>query len=281
MLFERALSLAFGGLSAGFTYALIAAGLWLVWRYAGVANFAQSEVAMMAAFTAYTVAPLGGWPLALLAATAVAVGLSLILSGLTAGAAHGGIAATFAALLVLRGLAALIWGDQPARWSGPWQQPVWPGAPAGLTWLAAATAIIAVFAVGGLDVWLRRALAGVRLRAAVSQPVLAELTGVRAAGTRRIAWLVAGMLAVPAGLAAALSGLLEPGFMADWTLPAFALVLLVPGLAPTALLPAGLALGIVEHVLGRFAPPGVRDVLFFTVLALLIHWRARSAGEPA
>lgn len=279
--FDLISSLLLGGLAAGFTYALVALGLWLVWRYAGVANFAQSEVAMVAAFTAYTVAPRWGWPVAVVAAAGIAAGLSLVLSMLTAGAGHGGIAVTFAALLALRGAAGLLWGDEPARWSGPWQMPLWPSAPTGLTWLTAGTAIAAAIAITGLGLWLKHSLAGVRLRAAVSEPQLAELTGVRASVVRRIAWLVAGLLAVPAGLAAAMAGLLEPGFMADWTLPAFALVLLVPGLAPSALLPAGLAFGLFEQLLGRFAAPGVRDVLFFIVLALLVRWRARSAGEPA
>lgn len=271
-----------GGLTAGFIYVLVAAGLWLVWRYAGVANFAHSEVAMVAAFTAYSLERRAGWLFAIAAATAAAVALTLIVASLAGRGGQRSIAVTFAVMLALRGTAGLVWGDQPSRWSGPWQQPLGPAAPAGLTWLAVGLALLAAVTVVALVLWLQRSRAGLRLRALASEPDLAVLTGTTPAA-RVAAWLAAGVLAVPAGIGAAFAGVLEPGFMADWTLPAFVLVLAVPRLRLWALLPAGLALGVTEQLLGRFTPPGTRDLLLLAVLAVLIRWRAGAdgTGEPA
>lgn len=274
------LPLLLGGLAAGFVYTLVAIGLWVVWRYAGVANFAHSEVAMAAAFTAHFAVPRVGWPLAVVAAVVVAVVLSAALAGLAGRGGQQSIAVTFGALLAFRGIAGLIWGDEPVRWTGAWQLPLGDWVPAGLTWLFIGVAVLAMVAVAGLGLWLQRSATGVRLRAAASAPHLAELTGVRPGRARVAAWLIGGLLAVPAGIAAGMTGLLEPGFMADWTLPAFVLVLLVPGLRPWALLPVGLSVGLIEQLLGRYTPPGGRDVLLFVLLAIAVRWRARATGEP-
>lgn len=274
-------ALLISGLTAGFIYTLVGAGLWIVWRYAGVANFAHSEAAMIAAFTAHAAVPHAGWPAALAAAAAVAVTAMAVLGLLAHGGGQRSIAVTFAGMLTLRGVATLIWGDEPARWSGPWQQALWPDAPAGLTWLALGTALLASGVVAALGLWLQRSGTGLRLRAAASDPGLAALTGTRPGKVRGIAWCAGGLLAVPAGIAASLAGLLEPAFMADWTLPAFVLVLAVPGLHPWALLPAGSVLGVAEQLLSRLAPPGARDLLLLAALAFLIRRQARATEEPA
>lgn len=178
------------GLTAGLLYSLVAAGLWLVWRLAGVANFAQAEVAMVAAFIAYSTVARWGWLVALALALGTGALLGVALgrltlrpadergrSGRSAQPGFGALAATFGCMLMLRGGAGLLWGDQPTRWTGPWQAVIWPSSPFRVTWLGLGIALLALALCGGLSLWLRSSQAGLRLRAAVSAPALAALTG--------------------------------------------------------------------------------------------------------
>ena len=60
-----------GGVLVGATYALVALGLYLVYRVTGVVNLAQGAFCMLGALLAYTLHDQFGWPTAVAAVAAV------------------------------------------------------------------------------------------------------------------------------------------------------------------------------------------------------------------
>jgi len=156
----------------------------------------------------------------------------------------------------------------------------------------AATIVITLAAVGALTVLFRWSALGLRMRAVVESPRMAELNGVDAERVSTFAWMLSSLFAGLAGvLLAPLFAQVESNNFFILLIAAIAAAVFAGLSSITLALAGGLLLGILQQVLAGSLPTdsvlssGLRPSLPFVVLlALLIFWplirRSRDEGDP-
>lgn len=215
------------------TLALTTLGLAIVFGLLGVMNMAHGEFVMLGAYAVVTVQR-WGWPL--LAAVPLAVAVCGALGYLVErwlirplyARPFDTLLATWALAMLLRKLVEAIYGREYRNVESTLAAPM---PVLGFQYPAYRVALIVLAAVvmAALFVWYRRSAAGLRVRAMVSNPVLAQALGI---DTRRLASQAFVIGVVLAGLSGVLLAPLiriEPGIGVDYLLDAF-FVLVVGGL---------------------------------------------------
>lgn len=285
------------GLATGAIYGLAGTGLVLTYRTSGLFNFAHGAIATAAAYAFY--------------AMHIRLGLpwvpSLIISVLVVGPAIGTVLERAAARLVVQQTAHKIVGTVgiillvqsiATIWFGPKTIRVRPFLPrasrtvrvAGVVitynqiWVAA----VAVVAVGGLYVFVRRSRLGTSMRAVVDDPELLAMQGTNPAAVRRIAWIVGATYAALSGV------LLTPFVGLDSILLTFLIVQAfgAAALGAFASLPltfaGGLLIGVLSDISKKYVLnvswlSGFPDALPFLILfgALLVLPRHRLVPPSA
>jgi branched-chain amino acid transport system permease protein len=197
------------GLVSGCIYALTATGLVVTYTTAGVFNFAQGAMGMVAAFTFWQLWQ--GWELPLWLALVVVIGVLAPLFGLVvervlfrraAGAPPDQtLATTLALLLILLGFAYAVW---PVR--EPRILPRYAGS-GSLTFLGitlSATQLLIIASTLAIGVLLRllfsRTRVGLAMRAVVDDPDLLAMNGLEPARVQQLAWALSSTLAAVSGV---------------------------------------------------------------------------------
>lgn len=195
------------GISLGSVYSLICLAFVVVYRATGVLNFAQGGLVVLGAYLTYQLAAVWRLPfmLAVLLAAALMtlVGLAierLVLRRMVGQPVFAVILITLGLLFVLEQVCTTLWGYDLVMLGDPW----------GL-----ATVDVAGVTVKVLDLWtigtsaaalvgfflaFRFSRVGIAMRAAASDPEAALAHGVSPQVIQGIAWAVAGVLAVVAGV---------------------------------------------------------------------------------
>lgn len=195
------------GLSLGSIYALICLAFVVVYRSTGVLSFAQGGLVVLGAYVTYQLAAVWHVPflLAMLLAAAVmaACGLAierLVLRRMVGQPAFATILITLGLLYVLEQVCTTLWGYDLRMLADPWG--VRTLALGGVTikvidlWTIAASAVaLTLFFVG-----FRYSRVGVAMRAAASDPEAALAHGVSPQAIQGIAWALAGVLTMVAGV---------------------------------------------------------------------------------
>ncbi len=108
------------GLGAGAAYTLLGQGLVLIYRGSGVVNFSQGALAMVGAFVYFQLRQVEGWSFApsFIAAIAITVAVggvvyALVMRPLQNASSATKAIATLGLLILLQGIATLIWGIEP------------------------------------------------------------------------------------------------------------------------------------------------------------------------
>jgi branched-chain amino acid transport system permease protein len=246
------------GLATGGVYALLALGLVLVHRSSGALNFAQGEMATLAAFVcwALTVHGWSFWP---------AFGVTVLLSfggGFTLHAVVirpierdsvlAVVLLTVGLLLAINGLDTWIWGDGVKHLHEPFSTAAVHVAGASFSKQTLGVAVSAIVVVLVLWLLVTRTKFGLGLRAAATSPFEARLVGVPVGAFDASAWGLAAALAAVAGVLAAPSFVLEPNMMQTVVLYAFAAALMGEMRSPTAAVVGGFALGVALELLGAY-----------------------------
>ena len=258
------LSLLVTGISIGAIYALVALGFVLLYKAAGVVNFAHGAVLLLGAYvTARLWEGLGFWLAAAIGVVSGALAALLVERILTSPMRE----ATPVALAILTIGVDIILTTELSRRMGPDIMVIrhpWGGAASQLGGISVpANRIIALAAagvlIGGLFLAFRFTSWGIQLRAAAEDRETAALLGVRLGWVTASSWLLAGALAVVAGifLAGSPTPGLSPavGVIALRALPAA----ILGGLDSTAgALVGGLIVGVAETLAA-----GYQDHLLF------------------
>ena len=194
------------GLSLGAVYALICLAFVVVYRASLVVNFSLGGLVVLGAYLAYQFV---AWRVpfflaVLLAALVVAlVGLAierLVLRRMVGQPVFALILITLGLLYVLEQVCTTLWGYELRMLGDPWGLRTL--VVAGVTikvvdlWTIAASAV----ALGLLFVGFRRTTIGIAMRAAASDPEAALAHGVSPRTIQGLAWALAGILAVVAGV---------------------------------------------------------------------------------
>jgi branched-chain amino acid transport system permease protein len=289
------------GVPIGCVFALLAVGLVLTYRTSGVFNLAFAAQAYTSAVVFYVVRKDHEWPLlpaALLAIGVVAPLLGLLLERALFRHLRGSpplarIVTSLGLLVALPELVELVLGDE-SRKNPPPLWPVtrtdewlWPEGgrfvlDAGQVVTIASTAVVVV----ALTILLRGSALGLRMRAVVESPRMAQLWGVNADRVSMAAWALSSTLA-------GLTGVLLAPLFAE-LVPLHYFTLLVAALAACVVgrlvsiplaVAGGIGLGVLQAVLAGLLPTdsvlatGLRPALPFVVLFLLLLVRPPRLGD--
>jgi branched-chain amino acid transport system permease protein len=273
------LQFALSGIAIGGIYAFIAVGFVTIHAVTGFINFAQGELAMVAA---------------LVAASAVGAGAPLVV-GLLAGIAAAGLVGvalerlavhparrasplvvlvmTVAASACIRGLALLAWGSVP--YSLP---PFTAGPPIQVAsavigrqdlWVVGLTAAAMVL----LYLFFERTTAGAAMRACAANRIACRLVGVRPETMSLLAFAVSALLAGLAGVAVTPITLAsyEMGLMLG--LKGFVAAILGGLRSTPGAVVGGMLLGILESLGAGLISSGYKDAIAFSLLLVVLVLR--------
>ena len=289
------LEYAIRGVPTGCVFALLAVGLVLTYKTSGVFNLAFAGQAYVSAIVYYELRkelelPLVAAGVISILIVAPLIGLLLervLFRYLRSAGSMAKLVTSLGLLIAIPEIAKLLFGSETRRnppplwWVRRTDEWLWPeGATFVLDAGQVATILSTVVVVIGLVVLFRATNLGLRMRAVVESPRLAELSGVDSERVSMAAWMLSSVLAGLAGvLVAPLFASLNPFDL--FTLLVAALAATVFGgltSIPLTFL-GGILLGVLQAVLAGTLPTdsvltnGLRPSLPFVVLFLLLLFR--------
>lgn len=256
------------------TLALTTLGLAIVFGLLGVMNMAHGEFVMLGAYAAVAVQGWGlplAWAMPLAAVACASLGYVVerwLIRSLYA-RPFDTLLATWALAMLLRKLIEAVFGREYRNVQTDLATP-WPVLGLHYPGYRLILMTVALALMLGLFVWYRRSAAGLRVRAMVGNPLLAQALGI---DTRRLASQAFVIGVVLAGLSGVLLAPLiriEPGIGVDYLLAAF-FVLVVGGLGTLGGLAGGVGvIGTVQSLISSLAgqTSGYAIVLLLSILFL-------------
>ncbi|MEG3616550.1 branched-chain amino acid ABC transporter permease [Isoptericola haloaureus] len=264
------------GVATGAVYGALALAIVLVYRASRTLNFAQGELALLGAYVSWQ---LTAWGLpiwaALLVATAALAALSagvervLVRPLVRRHQALPLIIVTLGLMIALNAIIGWVWTYQtkevPALFgSGA----VEIGGVAVSRQDVGIVLTVLVVAVA-LGVLFELTPVGLRMRAAISAPESAELSGISTGRTMTAGWAIAGAVGAVAGTLIAPELFLHPGMMTPVLIYAFAAATLGGLDSPPGALVGGIVVGVVENLAGSYLPHG-SDFKQVVALAIIV-----------
>jgi len=282
---------ALNGLAIGIIYAVIAAGLTVIFSILKIVNFAHGEIYMMGGYFAYFaitllgIPPLGGVVVAMLvsfmlAALAERTLLTPLYSPTTERKGDYGILVTFGISIFLRNLALIIFGPYPLRPSSFWSGALIIG-PLVMTWDRVFAGGAGIVMLLGLLWFMHRTPWGEALNAVSQSRESAAIVGI---DDQRFYMLAFGLGGALAGGAGALIGpiySLSPSMGLIPDTQAFAIVVLGGMGSVAGSILAGLLIGVSESMFVALFPDPSRSLTYaqaFSLLILMIVLLVRPRG---
>jgi branched-chain amino acid transport system permease protein len=264
----------------GFVYAVIAAGLSLIFGLMELVNFAHGEFLMLAMYVAFF-----AWSLArldpLVSLPLVAVGLAALgwatyhglVRWVLGGPMLAQIFATFGLAVFLRAGAQFLWGvdfrvvKEPLAAGRLAIGPVFLGVP------QISASVAALLAFAGLWLFLSRSETGLALQATAQDRQAASLMGIDTQRMFALGWAIGlGLVGVAGALLIAFF-YVYPDVGATFALLAYVTVAIGGfGNVPATLL-AGVIVGLVEAVAGVLGPPALKYAVVFVMYLAVVLWR--------
>jgi branched-chain amino acid transport system permease protein len=273
------LQLVLSGLLVGGLYALVAAGLNLIFGVLRIINFAHGELLMVALYGAWFLWAAGFDPYA----SAVVVIPAMFVVGWlierllvrqTAGqAAYVKIFVTLGLALMLQNLALLLFSGDYRNIRVPYQTTVLALGDLAMSVPRLAAFLVALAAAAALHAFLKYADLGKAIRAVTQDRRAAALMAIDVARIQTLAFALGCALV---GLSACMILPLYSVFPTvglDFVLISFVVVVLggLGNLIGTFV--GGLIIGVVEQLSGFFVETALRQVVYFVVFILVLAWR--------
>ena len=268
------------GLLMGFVYALIAAGLSLIFGLMEIVNFAHGEFLMLAMFSTYWVWAL--WrldpvlSLPLTAAAMFLLGFATyhgLIRWVLGAPMLAQIFATFGLAIFLRSAAQTIWGVDFHLVKDPLVQGriSLGGLFIGLPQLVASVGALAAFVF--LNWFISRTETGLALQATAQDRQAASLMGINTERMFALGWGIGAACVGVAGALLTIFFYVFPDVGASFALLAYVTVALggfgnVPGT-----LVAGVVVGLIEVLGGLLIAPALKYVAVFVLYLLVVLWR--------
>ncbi|RLK46704.1 branched-chain amino acid ABC transporter permease [Microbacterium telephonicum] len=249
------------GIATGAVYGALALAIVLVYRASRTLNFAQGELALLGAYVSWQLTawglPIGvALPISMVLLAALCAGFERVLfRPLVRRHQHLPlIIVSLGLMIALNAVIGWIWTYQTK------EVPALFGSGAVLAGGVAVSRqdigiVMSVLALAlVLAVLLRSTRTGLRMRAAVSAPESAELSGVSTGRMMGLGWAMAGAIGALAGTLIAPELFLHPGMMAPVLIYAFAAATLGGLDSPVGALVGGVVVGVVENLAGSYVP---------------------------
>jgi len=274
------LQVALSGIATGAIYGLIAVGYSLTFMTTKVLNFALGMWVMIGGMVTYSlVARMGLSPILALPVVMV----SLFVLGVVAervsvypflrAGSDVWVMSTLAVGLLFIDFAELIWGRSPTpvpSYVGSEPLRIGPIVMLPQQILILGTAIL-LFLL--LEYFYRRTLLGKAFRAVAHSAETASLMGINSRLIQLTSYAVAAALAGLAGFMVVPLTLAEPQLGTVLGLKAFAIAIIAGLGAPGGILLSGLAYGALEGLISGYLNTGLRDILGFSLMILVLFIR--------
>jgi branched-chain amino acid transport system permease protein len=268
------------GLLMGFVYALIAAGLSLIFGLMEIVNFAHGEFLMLAMFSTYwawalwRLDPIVSLPLTAAALFLLGVATYVGLIRWIIGAPMlAQIFATFGLAIFLRSAAQALWGVDFQLVKDPLIQGriSLGGLFVGMPQLAASVGALLAFVF--LNWFISRTETGLALQATAQDRQAASLMGINTERMFALGWGIGAACVGVAGALLTIFFYVFPDVGSSFALLAYVTVALggfgnVPGT-----LVAGVVVGLIEVLGGLLIAPALKYVAVFLIYLLVVLWR--------
>ena len=280
------LSAIFSGTARGAIFALVALGLVIVWRGAGVVNFAQMGQAMFSTYIASTLITNGnsywvGFVVALIAGAALGSILDILVmrplsnkkkTELWASESMRAaipVIASLGILGVLQALAGIIWAAEERGFPAPAKQEGFTVAGNVMPFTAFDVFVITSVAItlALTTLFFKKTSMGLGMRATALNQEVAKLSGIRTNRTRTLSWAISGAASSLAGLLLTPASNLSPNTL-DLALLIGFTAAVVGGLdSPLGAVLGGFILGMVISFVTFYSSP---EDVFLAILAVLL-----------
>jgi branched-chain amino acid transport system permease protein len=267
------------GLAIGAIYGLMAMGFAVIYKATGIVNFAQGEMGMLTAYTAWSIATTLGTNAVLSVLVAVVVGAviglvceRLIMRPMLGEPVLSVVLVTVGLAVMLRSLVTLIWGAAPHKFEvGGADHIVQLG---GIGMRASQISVVAtlLLAIAGFWFFLRHSRFGVAMRAVAADEKTARLMGVSTARVQAVAWAAASGLAGLAGAFFAVIYGLAPTIF-ELGLKAFPATVLGGFDSVLGSASSGLIIGALENLVGGYLPSTLKEISGFVLILVVLMVR--------
>lgn len=283
---DTLLAAIFSGTSRGAIYALVALGLVIVWRGAGIVNFAQMGQAMFSTYIASTLIKneYSYWVafvVALLAGAAIGALLDILvmrpisnkkkneLLNSESMRAAVPVIASLGVLGVLQALAGIFWAAEERGFPAPVAQEGFTIAGNVMPFTSFDLFVISIvlFTLGATTLFFRKTGMGLAMRATALNQEVAKLSGIRTNHTRTLSWAISGAASSLAGLLVTPTSNLSPNTL-DLVLIIGFTAAVVGGLdSPPGAVIGGFILGLVISFVTFYDTP---EDVFLSILGVLL-----------
>lgn len=269
------------GIAIGACYGLFGVAVAIIYKTSDVINFAQGEMGMMATFVAYHILTAYNFPfwIAFPATMVFAILLGMAIEFCFLRPAKnptvlGLLIITLGAEMLLMGLAGWKWGaeqkDFPFLLSVTKTHEIIPG-------LAINEWTIGVFTLSiiimiSLFLFFRYSKLGIAMRATQQNVNAAKIMGIKVERVFSITWAMSSLIGAVAAMFFAARSVLDPNFMMEPFMRAFAAAVLGGLTSIPGVVIGGLLLGIIENFFG-YAWPEWKPIVAFVVIILIITIR--------
>lgn len=269
------------GLAIGACYGLFGVAVAIIYKTSDVVNFAQGEMGMLATFVAYHIMTAYGWPFYIaFPATlifAILLGMAIeicILRPAKEPTVLGLLILTLGAEMLLMGLAGWKWGaeqkDFPFLLSVSDTVQIFPGLALN-SWTIGVFVLTAVIMVL-LFLFFRYSKLGIAMRATQQNENAAKIMGIKVERVFSITWGMSSLIGALAAMFFAARSVLDPNFMMEPFMRAFAAAVLGGLTSIPGVVIGGLILGIIENFFGYMWPEW-KPIVAFVVIILIITVR--------
>jgi branched-chain amino acid transport system permease protein len=266
------------GLAMGACYGLFGLAVVIIYKTSEVVNFAAGDMAMFSTFVAFHVLTVYGCPfwLAFLITLVFAALLGVFIEFFFLRPAKnptllGMIVITIGAQLLLAGLASWKWGAEQQAFSIPFSYQVtytlFPGLV--ISQWAIAVFIIAATIMTFLFLFFKYTKLGMAMRATQQNKHAAKIMGIKTERVFAFAWAFSSVIGVTAAILMSAKTILDPQFMMEPFLRAFAAAVLGGLMSIPGVLVGGAIMGLIENFFG-YAWPTWKPITAFVVIVLVL-----------
>jgi branched-chain amino acid transport system permease protein len=269
------------GVFTGLMYSMVALGFVLIFKASSVFNYAQGAMTLFAALTVVGLMPHLGLAGSLLATVVVMCVMAVVAERIVFRPLMGSspltiFMGTVGFASILEGVAQIAWGTKPQglKLDIP-VEPLKVGEILVSRQDLFAAAVAGVF-VAALVWFFRRTRTGLALRAIADDPAAAQVVGIKLRRVWAIAWALAGIIAIAAGVlwGSRIGVHFAMSLIALKALP----VLIIGGIDSVAgVIVAGMIVGAAEALgegfIGTHIGGGVQDVMAYIVALLFLMFR--------
>jgi branched-chain amino acid transport system permease protein len=266
------------GLAIGACYGLFATAVVIIYKTSEVVNFAQGEMAMFSSFVAFHILSAYQYPfwLAFLITMLFSILLGVLIEFLFLRPAKhpsllGMIVITLGAEMFLMGLASWKWGAEQKFFSLPLNPSVTYEPVKGMivtNWSIAVFAVASVIMLL-LYVFFKYTRLGVAMRATQQNKHAAKIMGIRTERVFSFAWGLSALIGAVAGMFFASRATLDPAFMMEPFLRAFAAAVLGGLMSIPGVIIGGGLMGLIENFFGYYWPSWKPIVAFIVIILVL------------